>query len=322
MDDEKKIAYQNKDIASKIISEEFKGKTFDVYGFRLGRIKDIKPTNLPSIEANELRLDNLFEFEDGSYAIVDYESEYRERNKCDYLKYFARLNERLYNELGHFATVRLLIIYTADVDKSSTEHTLDIGGVKMEIEEAFLTDNDPGALWDDLVYKIDRKYKLSDEDVMRLIIYPLTCKGNKAKQEAVGRAVNLAKRIPDERRMVFILKMMWVFADKFITKNDADRIKEELMMTKVDMLYEEEKREAVNKAVEETTKEVTERVTTEVTATVTASVTATVTEEVASTIAKNLIRNGSSIEDVVKNTGLTRDKVVVLKKDIEKEKLL
>ena len=83
MEKEKKIAYQNKDIASKILSEQFRGKSFSVYGIDLPEIEDIRPTNLPAVEADELRLDNLFLLADCSYVFVDYESEYREKNKCD-----------------------------------------------------------------------------------------------------------------------------------------------------------------------------------------------------------------------------------------------
>ena len=40
--------------------------------------------------------------EDDSFAIVDYEREYSEKNKGKYLGYVARLAKRLYNEYGEF----------------------------------------------------------------------------------------------------------------------------------------------------------------------------------------------------------------------------
>ena len=70
------IAWQNKDIASKFLADEFKGKSFAVYGIDIPKVMRSEPTNLPDIEVNELRLDGLFELIDGSYAIVDYESRY------------------------------------------------------------------------------------------------------------------------------------------------------------------------------------------------------------------------------------------------------
>ncbi|MDE7039267.1 MAG: hypothetical protein K2O98_15340 [Lachnospiraceae bacterium] len=39
------------------------------------KIKQILPTNLPQIQVNEMRIDNLFLLEDDSIAIIDYESD-------------------------------------------------------------------------------------------------------------------------------------------------------------------------------------------------------------------------------------------------------
>ncbi len=51
------IAYHSKDIFSKIFGESLKGKSLAIYGIRNPLITDVEPTNLPAIEANELRLD-------------------------------------------------------------------------------------------------------------------------------------------------------------------------------------------------------------------------------------------------------------------------
>jgi len=54
------IAYQNKDIEFKVLSEVFKEKSFAAYGLDLPKIKEVLPTNLPMVSVNELRMDNLF----------------------------------------------------------------------------------------------------------------------------------------------------------------------------------------------------------------------------------------------------------------------
>ena len=105
-----KVAYQNKDISSKYFGERLKGKSLEVYGIKNSRIVGVRPTNLPVIEAKELRLDNLFEMEDGSLAIIDYESSYSEKNKVKYLGYVAQVSKRIYNEYGEFRPLRLIII--------------------------------------------------------------------------------------------------------------------------------------------------------------------------------------------------------------------
>ncbi|EOS42492.1 hypothetical protein C810_04354 [Lachnospiraceae bacterium A2] len=85
------IAYQNKDITSKLLAENLKGKSFRVYGLDLPEIRHVLPTNIPTVKANELRLDNIFELADGTAAIVDYESAYSEGDKVKYSNFPHRL---------------------------------------------------------------------------------------------------------------------------------------------------------------------------------------------------------------------------------------
>ena len=59
------IAYQNKDILFKVLSQNYENKSFKVLGLNLPKIKKVLPTNLPKIFANELRADNIFLLEDG-----------------------------------------------------------------------------------------------------------------------------------------------------------------------------------------------------------------------------------------------------------------
>ena len=68
------IAWQNKDVSSKVLAESLRGELFSVFGLDLPALVDIQATNLPAIEANELRIDNLFLLEDDSYVLLDYES--------------------------------------------------------------------------------------------------------------------------------------------------------------------------------------------------------------------------------------------------------
>ena len=75
------ITAQNKDVVSKWFGETMRNRSLSVYGIDVPKIVDVRPTNLPAIETNEKRMDNLFLLEDGSYALLDYESDYRVGNK-------------------------------------------------------------------------------------------------------------------------------------------------------------------------------------------------------------------------------------------------
>ena len=83
-------------------------------------------------------------------------------------------------------------------------------------------------------------------------------------------------------------------------------------MTKVDRLYYEERR----KAIEENTKKVTEDVTERVTEQVTQQVTQQVTGEVTIRIAKKSLLNGRTVEEVAADTDLPLEEVQKLAVEI------
>ncbi len=76
---------------------------------------------------------------------------------------------------------------------------------------------------------------------MEFIILPLTYKGLEEKNESIKKSIQLAKEIVDEEIKVFVLSGMAVFADKIISKENANIIRRLLTMTKVGQLFEEEK---------------------------------------------------------------------------------
>lgn len=123
------IVYQNKDIVSKILAEKFRGKSLRVYGLDLPEIKEILPTNLPAIAANELRMDNIFGLVDGSMVILDYESMYKDENKLKYMEYVIRVGRRYQQEILRGTKIWMVVIYTADIEPEDTKSCLDFGKI-------------------------------------------------------------------------------------------------------------------------------------------------------------------------------------------------
>ncbi len=67
----------------------------------------------------------------------------------------------------------------------------------------------------------------------------------------------MAEQITDEKLLTEALSGIFVFSDKVISQEDAERIKRRFRMTKVELLYEKEKQEAIEEAVKKAVKEVT-----------------------------------------------------------------
>jgi hypothetical protein len=250
------IAYQNKDITCKVFAENFKGKSLKVYGVNVPKVVQVLPTNLPEIAANELRIDNLFLLEDGTVAIIDYESEYKEADKIKYLNYITRVLNRYEKEGRQNIHIRMIVIYTADVSPESVKTTLDAGTLKFEIEPAFLSKLNSAEIQQRLTQKVASGQKLTDEELMEFIILPLTFKEREQKQQALKTTIDLAKRIADRQQQIFVLSGALVFSDKIIDNETKQRVKEMIRMTQIGRMFEEEKEEAVEQAVKETTEKI------------------------------------------------------------------
>ncbi len=204
------------------------------------KIKQILPTNLPQIQVNEMRIDNLFLLEDDSIAIIDYESDVKWENHLKYLNYIVRILER-YKKEEIPKQIRMIVIYTADVEKAPKEFSA--GCLTLKMEQAFLSKIDSETVQEGIREKLEHGLPLSDDELMKLIILPLTYKGKEKKKQAVKEAVELAKKIVDKEEKTFVLSGILVFADKIIDSETAIYIKEVVRMTQVAELLLEEGRE-------------------------------------------------------------------------------
>ena len=252
---ESEISYQNKDIVSKVFADRFKGKSLSVYGLNVPRVADVLPTNLPDFSANELKIDNLFLLEDGSIALIDYESKYSRKNRNKYINYISRVLKRYENEGLYDVKFRMIVIYTGDVTREQVSDFYDGGALSLRIDSAFLSEIDSREVRLRLEDKIKKGLPLSDEEMMEFIILPLTYKGEESQKKAAEEAVELVKQIQDEEEALFLLSGVIVFNKKKLNKNVLNNARRWLRMTDLGQLIEDEKQEAIKEAVNKVTKE-------------------------------------------------------------------
>ena len=235
---QEEIAYQNKDITSKVLAENFKGKTFRVYGLDLPEIREARPTDIPAVRANELRMDNLFELEDDPVAILDYESVYDKNDKVKYLNYLTGVANRYQKEKRGCPQLRMVVIYTGDINRSQVSSGYDIGAVKLHTETAFLSELDSEGIMERLKSKVERNEMLTDEELMEFIILPLSYRKKEEKEKRVRETVELAAKIQDRGQQVFTLAGILTFTDKIIDRETANKIRRAIEMTQVAMIFE------------------------------------------------------------------------------------
>ena len=236
-DTDTEIAYQNKDIVAKLFGERMKGKTLSLFGLESNlKVVDVKPTNLPVVRAKELRMDNLFELEDGSVAILDYESVFKKENFIKYGRYIMDVSERYLRE-GKDPDIHMIVLYTADIE--NVEAAFVKTACRIKAEAAYLV-GVPSKEWLGEIKKSLSEGMITDEILMRLILLPLTYKGEERKQKAIQTCVELAIQIPDKAQETFALAGILSFTDKVINEETRRYIKEVLGMTQIGMMLVEE----------------------------------------------------------------------------------
>lgn len=284
------IAYQNKDIEFKLMSETYKEKSFDAYGLKLPKIKEVLPTNLPAVSANEMRIDNLFLLEDDTVAIVDYESEDKTSNRVKYINYIGRIMQRYDSQGIRIPELRMIVIYTGDVE--TAKDTWEIPCLTLKMEQVFIHSLPDAEIYQSVKKKLENNETLSEKELMQLIILPLAKKGKEAKQKMIEQVVDLAKQIEDENTQAFVITGILVSSDKFIDRDYAKSVRRYLSMTKVFQILEEEKQEAINLAEKEGQRKSQLQ------------------------IAENLIKAGVDTLMIMKGTGLTKEEIEEIKKNM------
>ena len=166
-------------------------------------IVEILPTNLPAVEANEMRLDNLFRLKDGTIVIVDYESTYSYADKIKYLNYVAQTTKRYGLSEKQNQPVRMIVIYTGSIRRGTTRADVDMGCLQFTVEEVFLSDLDAQEIETRFQRKIHSGEILSDEEQMQFIILPLVhkTKGSPVFQESCDQQCNCrSQQLPLQRK--------------------------------------------------------------------------------------------------------------------------
>ena len=273
------ITYNNKDVMFKALSQHYENKSLAVYGLNVPRIKCLLPTNYPAVTATEIHADNPFLLEDDSLLILEYESDPKQDDFLKYNTYVINALRRLRKEGIEAKRVIIAVIYTGDINVSPSE--LDVGALRIQVEQVFLSKFDTEDIYTGLKAKIKSEELLTDDDVMKLIILPLTQPDKTRKQKLIEDAIDLAKQVKDEHLQLSIMAGILTATDKFIDREYSKQVKEWIKLTKVARLFEEERIVAVNER----------------------------DKNVRIQIAKNMLSAGEDILKIMQFTNLTRAEI-------------
>lgn len=195
----------------KVLAQAYKGKNFAVLGIELPPIREL----LPAIPLRDGFIDSLFLLEDGAYAVVEYTSGCHKADMIKYPEQIAKIMERYDNGDGRF-NLHLITIYTGDVERA--ESVFDFGCLILHPEQVFLSRMDENAELESIRQKIHSGFLLTDDDLLKLVVLPLSVPGSERKTQLFDEISSLAENIPDEEQRAFVLAAMTLATDGFINR--------------------------------------------------------------------------------------------------------
>ncbi len=201
----------DRDALHKVLAQAYKGKSFAVLGIKLPPIREL----LPAIPLRDGSVDGLFLLEDGTYAVVEYASGCHKTDMAQYPNYIAKVMEKYDKGDGNF-DLHLIIIYTGDVEKA--EPVFDFGCLTLHPEQVFLSRMDGNAELESIRQKIHSGIVLTDDELMKLVVLPLSVPGSERKTQLFDEISSLAGNIPDEEQRAFVLSAMTLATDGFISR--------------------------------------------------------------------------------------------------------
>ena len=211
-----------------------------------------------------------------------------------YHNYLVRIASKYYNDTNKVINIRMLVIYSANVKEEKIQNTLDFGAVKLTIESIILKDMDTLGILNDLTNKVENNLPLTDKDKMQLIILPLTCEYEDIRYDVLDKVIDLISKISDDEAKNVIISCIIAFTDKYIKKEQLQKLKGMIRMTQIEQMYVDEANERLRKAIAETT----EKVTKEVTEKVTDEVTREVTNDITTNTIKKMLNNGLKPDNI------------------------
>ena len=228
------ISYHNNDILMKVLAEQFKNKTLDVFGIKTAKIKDLIPSVHPAVEANETRNDIIFLLEDDTLLHLEFQTTAGEQDLKRFLYYDARLVRRQERK------VHTIVIYSGRIEQA--RERLECGSILYQVENIYMKHYNGDQEYNRLKHKIDNHQLLSETDTLKLIFLPLM-KSEQKEEELVIQAAELAKAAPDEKTKLFAIAALIVITDKIMSESNKRKLLEVLKMTQIEQWIREEGRQ-------------------------------------------------------------------------------
>lgn len=204
-------------------------------------------TEIKNIEIKTGYTDYLFYTDDGNYLHFEFQTTDKKDDIRRFLYYDASLFYRDKKK------VRTVVIYSADIGKA--DEYIDAGTIKYGVEAIYMKQFDGDEKLEYLREKIERREKLTNEDILTLTMLPLMS-GKGSRSERTIESIELTNNLEDSENKLQSLSLLYALLDKFGDEISRKKLKEMITMTEIGKMIrdegiEEGKKEGKKEGIEE-----------------------------------------------------------------------
>ncbi len=218
-------------------------ESFAQSGLRFLGITDeiVQPaeTELVVLEMQNLLMDYTFLLADGNYLHLEFQSTDKgEKDLRRFRKYEALLSDYKGKDVYTY------IVFTNDIKEPQT--CLKTGFSEYRVKAVTLSQWDSREVLADIKQSLD-KHTLDEEQLTALAFVPVMAR-REERVEVISEAVKISHLVANGQQKIDIQAILFAFANKFLSGEELERIKEEITMTQLgQMIYEDGLKKGVEK---------------------------------------------------------------------------
>lgn len=274
----------SKDLLFKYLSKLFKEDFFHVLGIEAGAVDELLPSDLPRVQTQDVEVDFLCRMKDGTLLHLEFQTTASESDIDRFMKYDSMIYDEWKKSIQTYA------IYGRGISKAIDEK--NYGSIHYKVHNIFLMYLDGDQIVVDLWKKVESGQELTEEDMGKLVLLPFM-KSKKSRADITLDSAFIAGKINDQEKQSQVLAFILAMSANFLNENEMDQILGVMKMTR---LYERLEAELIEKGYKKGMEMGMEKAILET--------------------ATHMLKEGASIEFVMKVTKLSEEQVKSLLEDL------
>lgn len=239
--------FHQEDLALKTAAQFFGGELLPLLGVK-GVIKYIAPTETVKLESRQMYQDFNYAMEDGSWVHLEFESDSLTTRD---LRRFREYEAAVSRTFG--VAVVTYVICSSNVKRLKSELTEGINTYRVKVIR--LKNRNSDLLFKQLKKKKALGEPLTKADLTPLLLAPLMS-GSLDIEERIAESLTMIQEAGaalSELEMEKMQAVLYVLADKFLSGDGINRVKERIAMTKLgQMIFDDGVKKGLEQGIEQT----------------------------------------------------------------------